>query len=210
MWSYLFCVPEGFSLPPSSVPDPKVALAASRKYATVPHLAGSLEDYESAKAMLKLFQTEFNVVTPSELPVFPAGTPESRNATLGIPSLNGPSAWIDVYYPVLNTPLNRSLQILGDDGIPVWSADLVEHADETDPEAAKYADAVPTFHGLSKDGDIEGPLVFAGYGTKEDFDELVAAGVDFTGKIVLTRYGGNYRGLKVFYLIIRDVDLDKI
>jgi N-acetylated-alpha-linked acidic dipeptidase len=172
-------------------------LATSRKYATIPHLAGSPEDYDSAKKILALFQTEFNIDIPSELPVFPAGTPESRNATLGITSSKTPSAWIDVYYPVLNTPLDRSLQILGNDGKPVWSADLAEHGDKLDPEADKYANAVPAFHGLSKGGEVEGQLIYANYGTKEDFDELVAAGVDFTGKIVITRYGANYRGLKV-------------
>ena len=181
----------------SSVPDPEVALATSRKYATIPHLAGSPEDYASAETMLALFQTEFNIDVPSELPVFPAGTSKSRNATLGITSSKAPSAWIDVYYPVLNTPLDRSLQILDEDGKPVWSADLAEHGDKLDPEAAKYADAVPAFHGLSKGGEVEGQLIYVNYGTKEDFDELVAAGVDFTGKIVITRYGGNYRGLKV-------------
>jgi len=134
---------------------------------------------------------------PSDLPVFPAGTPESRNATLGITSSKALSAWIDVYYPVLNTPLDRSLQILDIDGKPMWSADLAEHGDKRDPEAAKYANAMPAFHGLSKGGEVEGQLIYANYGTKEDFDELVAAGVDFTGKIVITRYGANYRGLKV-------------
>jgi N-acetylated-alpha-linked acidic dipeptidase len=148
--------------------------------------------------MLELFQSEFNINVPSKLPVFAAGTPESRNATLGIASLTSPSAWIDVYYPVLNTPLYRSLQIIGKDGRPVWSADLVEHGDERDPEAAKYADAVPTFHGLSKGGEVEGHLIYANYGTRDDFDNLVEAGVNFTGKIVITRYGEIYRGLKVF------------
>ena len=32
---------------------------------------------------------------------------------------------------------------------------------------------------------------------REDFARLRAAGVDVTGKIVLVRYGGNFRGLKV-------------
>ena len=90
---------------------------------------------------------------------------------------------------------------MGKNGKPVWSADLVEHGDERDPEAAKYADAVPTFHGLSKGGDVEGQLIYANYGTKEDFDQLVAAGANLTGKIVITRYGANFRGLKVCHMI---------
>jgi len=111
--------------------------------------------------------------------------------------LHGPTAWIDVYYPVMNTPLDRSLEILGDDGEAVWTADLEEQADETDPEAGKYADAVPTFHGLSRGGEAKGKLVYAHYGRKQDYDALVEAGVDLNGAIVITRYGGVFRGLKV-------------
>jgi N-acetylated-alpha-linked acidic dipeptidase len=68
-------------------------------------------------------------------------------------------------------------------------------------EAAKYADIVPTFHGFSKEGDVEGQLVYANYGGNEDFDILADAGVNFTGKIVITRYGANLLGLMVFPLI---------
>jgi hypothetical protein len=32
--------------------------------------------------------------------------------------------------------------------------------------------------------------------TEQDYDELVEAGTNFTGKIVLARYGMLYRGLK--------------
>lgn len=89
------------------------------------------------------------------------------------------------------------MEILGEDGKPIWSADLVEKGDERDPESVKYADAVPTFHGLSKSGEAEGPLIYANYGTKQDYDDLVAAGANFTGKIVIVRYGAVFRGLKV-------------
>jgi len=183
----------------SSVPSPERALAASRAYATHPHLAGSDEDLEDAKVMLHLFQEEFHISPPSKTPIFSAGTAESRQSTLGLTSRSktSPSAWIDVYYPVLNTPLDRSLEILGADGEVSWSADLVEDGDPLDPDAAKYKDAVPTFHGLSFDGDVEGQLIYANYGSKEDYDELLASGANLTGKIVIARYGGLFRGLKV-------------
>ena len=180
-----------------SVPDEASALAASREYATHPHIAASTEDYEDAKVILKLFQDEFDIPPPKDLPVFPAGTEASRSATLGINKLTKPTAWIDTYYPIMNSPLDRSLQIIGSDGSVVWDADLVEDGDPGDPEAAKYRDAVPTFHGLSRDGDVQGQLIYANYGRKEDYEELVAKGVDFTGKIVITRYGAIFRGLKV-------------
>jgi N-acetylated-alpha-linked acidic dipeptidase len=70
-----------------------------------------------------------------------------------------------------------------------------------DPEAAKYRDAVPTFHGLSRDGDVTGQLVYANYGSREDYAKLVKDGVNLTGKIVLTRYGGIFRGLKVGFAL---------
>ncbi|KAH9843828.1 Zn-dependent exopeptidase [Rhodofomes roseus] len=180
-----------------SVPNPASALAASRQYATTPHLAGSEGDYKTATDFLALLQRELGIPIPGAEPVFSAGSFESRNATLGITALDAPTAWIDVYYPVMNTPLDRSLQILSQDGDAVWTAELEEVADETDPEAGKYADAVPTFHGLSRGGEAEGKLVYAHYGRKQDYDELDAKGVDLNGAIVLTRYGGIFRGLKV-------------
>jgi N-acetylated-alpha-linked acidic dipeptidase len=74
---------------------------------------------------------------------------------------------VDVYYPVMNTPLDRSLQVLNKDGEVVWDAPLEEVADETDPEAGEHYLDVPTFHGLSAAGDVQGKLVYANYGTKE-------------------------------------------
>lgn len=183
-----------------SIPNPESALAASRAYATHPHLAGSIEDFEDAKVLLQLFQTEFGISAPSSIPIFPAGSSESRNSTLLLTTSDAPSkptAWIDIYYPVMNTPLDRSLQILGSQGETIWTADLVEDGDPRDEEAHKYKDAVPTWHGFSCDGDVTGQLVYANYGLKEDYEELVSQGVNFTGKIVITRYGGIFRGLKV-------------
>jgi N-acetylated-alpha-linked acidic dipeptidase len=148
--------------------------------------------------MLRLFETHFKIQPPSSLPLFSAGTPSSRNATLNLTSKNATaSAWIDVYYPLLNTPLDRRLEILGPDGqTALWSADLEEDGDPLDEEAAKYKDAVPAFHGLSKDGEVEGQLVYAEFGRKEDFDELISNGANLTGKIVIVRYGKIFRGLK--------------
>ncbi|OJT05323.1 Glutamate carboxypeptidase 2 [Trametes pubescens] len=180
-----------------SIPDPASALLASREYATHPHIAGSIEDYTDATVILKLFQDHFGIAAPPALPLFPAGSPASRSATLDINKLHKPAAWIDVYYPVMNTPLDRTLEILGADGAVEFAADLVEDGDPRDPEAAEYRDAVPTFHGLSADGIAEGEIVYVNYGRKEDYDEIVAKGGNLTGKIALARYGTNFRGLKI-------------
>ncbi|KAH7887556.1 hypothetical protein F5I97DRAFT_1861258 [Phlebopus sp. FC_14] len=179
-----------------TIPDEESALAASRLYAGKPHMAGSPGDLDSAKEFLALLQRELGI-NHTELPLFAAGSDESRAATLNVSSYDEPKAWIDTYYPILNSPLDRSLEILGEDGKVLWSAELEEVADETDPYAYEYANAVPTWHGLSRGGEAQGKMVFANYGRKEDYDTLVNAGVDFTGKIVITRYGGIFRGLKV-------------
>ncbi|KAG1783082.1 hypothetical protein EV702DRAFT_1060137 [Suillus placidus] len=182
-----------------SIPDTDSAIAASRVYAGKAHMAGSEGDFDTAKYFLAHLQEEFQIhrSSDSDIPLYSAGSRESREATLSIPSLDEPKAWVDVYYPILNSPLDRSLEILGDDGNPVWSAELEEVADETDPYAFKSANAVPTWHGISRGGQAEGKLIYAHYGRQKDFDALVEAGVDFSGKIVLTRYGGVFRGLKI-------------
>lgn len=139
-----------------TVPEAESCLNASRVYATKPHMAGTEGDLATAKEFLDLLQREFNI--PRAETIFPAGSTESRNAILNIARTHAPQAWIDIYYPVMNSPLDRALQALDDDGKVVWEADLEERADDTDPEAGKYSEAVPTFHGLSKDGDVTGKV----------------------------------------------------
>ncbi|KAH7911572.1 hypothetical protein BJ138DRAFT_1006369 [Hygrophoropsis aurantiaca] len=181
-----------------SVPNPESAIAASRKYASKPHMAGTAGDLDTAKEFLALLQRELGVHSSSSVaPIFAAGSNESRSSTLSVSSATEPSAWIDEYYPILNTPLERQLEILGDDGKPVWSAQLEEVSDETDPDAHEYAETIPTWHGISRGGEAVGKLVYAHYGRKQDYDALVDAGVDFKDKIVITRYGNIFRGLKV-------------
>ncbi len=55
------------------------------------------------------------------------------------------------------------------------------------------------WNAYSGSGTVEGELVYANYGRAEDFAELARRGVDVTGRIVVARYGGNYRGFKARY-----------
>jgi N-acetylated-alpha-linked acidic dipeptidase len=57
---------------------------------------------------------------------------------------------------------------------------------------------VMPFNGSSGSGDVTGEVVYANYGRLEDFDQLAAQHIDLHGKIVLVRYGGNFRGVKVY------------
>ena len=51
---------------------------------------------------------------------------------------------------------------------------------------------------MSPSGDVEADVVYANYGSPEDFDRLKQMNVDVRGKIVIVRYGENFRGVKVF------------
>ena len=57
---------------------------------------------------------------------------------------------------------------------------------------------MPAFNGYSPSGDVEGEVVYANYGRPEDFATLKAMGIDIRGKIVLVRYGENFRGVKAY------------
>jgi len=57
---------------------------------------------------------------------------------------------------------------------------------------------VNAYNGMSPSGDVEAEIVYANYGSPEDFDKLKQMNVDVRGKIVLVRYGQNFRGVKAF------------
>jgi len=57
---------------------------------------------------------------------------------------------------------------------------------------------VMPFNGMSPSGDVEAEVVYANYGSPEDFKKLEDLKVDVRGKIVLVRYGENFRGVKAF------------
>jgi N-acetylated-alpha-linked acidic dipeptidase len=57
---------------------------------------------------------------------------------------------------------------------------------------------VTPYSGMSPSGDAEAEVVYANYGSPADFDKLKEMGVDVRGKIVIVRYGENFRGVKAF------------
>ena len=52
------------------------------------------------------------------------------------------------------------------------------------------------WNAYSGSGDVTTEVVYVNYGRKEDFEKLKELGVDTKGKILLARYGGNFRGFK--------------
>jgi N-acetylated-alpha-linked acidic dipeptidase len=57
---------------------------------------------------------------------------------------------------------------------------------------------VMAYNAMSPSGDAEAEVVYANYGSPEDFDRLKQMNVDVRGKIVIVRYGENFRGVKAF------------
>ncbi len=69
---------------------------------------------------------------------------------------------------------------------------------EADPFSG-HPDLRPAWNAYSGSGDVTREVVYANYGRKEDFEMLDSLGVDLDGKIVVARYGGNFRGFKAKY-----------
>ncbi|HSJ24719.1 MAG TPA: M28 family peptidase [Longimicrobiales bacterium] len=73
-----------------------------------------------------------------------------------------------------------------------------EPALDDDPFTA-HPDLLPGWNAYSGSGDVTGEVVYVNYGRREDFEELRRLGVSVQGRVVLARYGGNFRGYKVLF-----------
>jgi N-acetylated-alpha-linked acidic dipeptidase len=96
----------------------------------------------------------------------------------------------DVLYP---TPKTMQLELLG---AKPFKASLDEPALAEDPYTHEKATQLPGYNIYSADGDVTAPLVYANYGMLDDYAELERNGISVKGAIVITRYGGGWRGLK--------------
>jgi len=55
---------------------------------------------------------------------------------------------------------------------------------------------VTAFNAMSPSGDAEASVIYANYGSPADFQKLADMNISVRGKIVIARYGQNYRGTK--------------
>ena len=95
----------------------------------------------------------------------------------------------------MNYPAEISVDLMAPAGVEMHgpSREHVQNdAYQDDPRV------VIPFNGMSPSGDAEADVVYANYGTPEDFEKLEKLKVDVRGKIALVRYGQNFRGVKVF------------
>ncbi|KAJ9099261.1 hypothetical protein QFC21_004142 [Naganishia friedmannii] len=167
--------------------------------AAAEHMAGTGNDHLSALNLKAEWEAYLGL--PYSAPyenVFEAGSAENQAAVRGLENATQSQVWVDTYYPIMNKPVSRSLDILlpEGNGLIEWSATLREDIVEGDPTSV-LRDEVAVFHGLSVSGNVTAPILFVGYGTKRDFEDLERAGIDAKGTIVLVKYGKVFRGLKV-------------
>ena len=73
---------------------------------------------------------------------------------------------------------------------------LHEEPVATDKDSASSR-AFGAFNGYGVSGQETGQVVYVNYGRPEDYVAIEKLGIDIKGKIVLARYGGLFRGLKV-------------
>ncbi|MGC1373456.1 MAG: M28 family metallopeptidase [Candidatus Sulfotelmatobacter sp.] len=127
-----------------------------------------------------------------------AGTPEDKTtADYVTQKFRGAGLETDIveYKAWFNYPQEISVDITAPAGVEMHGPTR-EHVD-ADP----YDDdprVVMPFNSMSPSGDLEADVIYANYGTPDDFDKLAQMNIDVRGKIVLVRYGQNFRGVKVF------------
>ena len=100
------------------------------------------------------------------------------------------------YRVLMNQPKVVRVEAYDSSGHLLMSGPTREHV-QGDP----YQDdprVVMPFNGSSGSGDVTAEVVYANYGRLEDYEALAARAIDLHGKIVLVRYGANFRGVKVY------------
>jgi N-acetylated-alpha-linked acidic dipeptidase len=105
----------------------------------------------------------------------------------------GWDAHIEVFKVLYPTPREESLTLLGDQP---FTATLTEPAIPGDESSARQTGGLPAYLAFGGEGDVTAPLVYVNYGMPADYEDLARLGIDVKGKIVITRYGGGWRGLK--------------
>ena len=100
------------------------------------------------------------------------------------------------YRVLMNQPKFVKVEAFDAAGKQLMSGPTREHV-EGDPFDNDPRVVMP-FNGSSGSGDVTGEVVYANYGRLEDYDELARQHIDLNGKIVIVRYGGNFRGVKVY------------
>jgi len=105
----------------------------------------------------------------------------------------GWEARIEEFWVLYPTPLSETFELQRP---KAFKATLQEPPIAGDSSATATEPALPAYVEYQGDGDVSAGLVYVNYGMKDDYKALQRLGVSVKGKIVITRYGGGWRGLK--------------
>jgi N-acetylated-alpha-linked acidic dipeptidase len=153
------------------VPDAKLAGEHLRILTQAPHWASSPEDKKTADYVAEKFRAA------------------------------GLKTEIVPFRVLLNKPRKIEITAVDASGKQLMSGPTPEHVDPKLYGGDPFQDdprIFTAFNGSAPSGDVTADAVYANYGTLADFDKLAALGIDVKGKIVIVRYGGNFRGVKVY------------
>ena len=154
-----------------AIPDAKLAGEELKTLTAEPHWASSPEDHKTALYVAEKFKAAGLHTDIQEFRV-----------------------WI-------NKPVKIEIEAFDAKGAKLMSGPTPEHVDpkayggdafQNDPRI------LPAFNGSSASGNVTADVVYANYGTLEDFKKLASLGISVKGKIVIVRYGENFRGVKAY------------
>ena len=127
-----------------------------------------------------------------------AGSPEDK-ATADYVAQKFRDAGLDTEIVEYKVWMNYPAEIRVDMTAPAGVEMHGPHREHVDDDPFQDDPRVVTpFNGMSPSGDVEADVVYANYGSPADFDKLKELGVNVRGKIVIVRYGENFRGVKEF------------
>jgi N-acetylated-alpha-linked acidic dipeptidase len=152
-----------------NVPDAKLAGEHLKALTAEPHWASSPEDYKTAQYVAAKFKAA------------------------------GLQTEIVPFRVWLNKPVKIEISAVDASGKKLMQGPTPEHVDPKAYGGDPFQDdkrVLPAFNGSSASGDVTAGVVYANYGTEEDFKKLEELGVSVKGKIVIARYGQNFRGIK--------------
>ena len=154
-----------------AVPDAKLAGEHLKTLTAAPHWASSPEDYATAVYVADKFKAA------------------------------GLETEIVPYKVLLNKPVKIVIEAFDATGTKLMSGPTPEHVDPNKNGGDPYQDdprIFPAFNGSSPSGDITAEVIYANYGTLADFQQLAKLGISVKDKIVIVRYGENFRGIKTY------------
>ncbi len=96
------------------------------------------------------------------------------------------------FWALLARPVSAAVEITSPDHVSI----AVKEDMLPEDTFSSLPDQMIGWNAYSGSGDVTAGVVYANYGAKADFAKLAELKIDCAGKIVLCRYGGNFRGYK--------------